>query len=163
MTYTIMTLDQKTGQITRKTIETNLELPADQPKQVRGFCGLTAMAVFTGYSFEAVKQAYQIGLVENDRKTKRSNWKGTTNVLGRNWALEVMDVDFETTMYRRGEQVSLEKWVARHAKPGATYMITTTGHVQVVRDGVVIDQRGPRYIKDYSMKGKKVRAVTVMK
>ena len=95
-------------------------------------CGITALAVIAGISFT------QAVTVFTRRYPKRANWKGRTtsgerskvlNDLGYSW------VDAEP--YRR---MTLETWVICYSQPRVRYIVRTTGHVQVVKDGRVTDQ-----------------------
>lgn len=40
--------------------------------------------------------------------------------------------------------MTLRAFAMYHAKPGVAYLVRTTGHVQVVKDGWIIDQLGPK-------------------
>jgi len=49
-------------------------------------------------------------------------------------------------------RITLKTWARRHAQPGVTYLVDTTGHTQVVRDGFVTDQCGTRRIGEQVLK-----------
>lgn len=53
----------------------------------------------------------------------------------------------------------LQTWIAAKAKPGVPYFIRTTGHAQIVFNGMVRDQGGVKPIKEFWGKNKHVRDV----
>lgn len=97
-------------------------------------CGVTAVAVISGIS---VTEAFAILRTIGNRTGR---WKGVTNVAQRAEALELLGV--KTKAWALKDRMRLETWVRDRAEPGKTYMVRTTGHVQVVRDGWVMDQSG---------------------
>ena len=53
--------------------------------------------------------------------------------------------------------MSLKTFVKKHTLPGKRYMVRTTGHVQVLQDGWVVDQGGVKHIDEYRGAGKIVK------
>lgn len=94
-------------------------------------CGVTAVAIVAGVPFATAWA--QLG------RGHGKSWKGRTTHAQRIQALKVLGVSFDELEPRR---MTLETFVRRFAKPGARYMVRTTGHVQVVQDGMVADQGG---------------------
>jgi hypothetical protein len=115
-------------------------------------CGVTAVAVVAGITFnEAFYLLRKIG-----GRTRR--WKGSTTVDQRAVALEQLGV--QTKAWRLRDKMRLETWIRVRAEPGKTYMVRTTGHVQVVRDGWVMDQSGLWRYGAFGLRKKLVSHVT---
>jgi hypothetical protein len=93
-------------------------------------CGVLAVAAVAGRSFQEVWDfmAPQMG----------PKWKGRTGPDDRAKALEYFGVRFEA----RASCMPLSWFVRLVARPGVTYLVRTTRHAQVVRDGWVMDQDG---------------------
>lgn len=98
-------------------------------------CGVTAVAVVCGISFDEAWNALRFG--------RTRNWKGRTTVSDWIRVLMSRNVSHEVRLARR---TTLQHWTTYYAKPGVTYMVRTTGHVQVVKDGWVLDQLGAKPI-----------------
>lgn len=114
----------------------SMSLPEDNRKN--GNCGITALAIVLGVSFDEVWNAYQ------EFHPRKGNWKGTTHHYPRLKVLKKYGVKFNDGERKKNKRnMSLKSWVHWHQRPNTTYMITTTGHVQVVRNGMVMDQTTP--------------------
>ena len=61
-----------------------------------------------------------------------------------------------------GSKPSLKKFVEWGTAKGTLYVVTTSGHAQVVMDGWVTDQGGSRPIDKYWGRNKRVQAVEVI-
>lgn len=129
--------------------------PADYGTDGRngGHCGVLAVAMAAGVSFEAAWDALKrIG-------KKPHNWKGSTRPHERAEALKGFGVRFaeqrlvsaslisglcpayvEAMGY--GPRCTVATFATRKAKPGVTYMVRVRGHVVTVRDGMIADQTG---------------------
>lgn len=133
-----------------------LNLPADAKGNMPN-CGLTAMAVACNITLEEATQAYQKACCDVFGKAMQGNWKGRTYGNIRHKAMvdyigtELEEIDFKKPCNLRNLAYTLEK--------DTKYIITTTGHVQVIENDSVIDQRGVVNIKDYWGAGKKVKSV----
>jgi hypothetical protein len=94
-------------------------------------CGVLAVAAVSGRSFQEVWDwmAPQMG----------PKWKGATDHEERARALNHFGVRFGEL---RRCCMPLRWFVRLVARPGITYMVRTTKHVQLVRDGWVMDQSG---------------------
>ena len=57
--------------------------------------------------------------------------------------------------------MTLKTFVDQHTIKGKTYIVTTSSHVQVVKDGIVIDQRGSFPISKYWGKNKKLKKTQI--
>ena len=139
---------------------TQLALNFDAPKFGRpvGFnpeapnCGVTAVAIAAGVTFQVAWDILKkIG-------NRNGNWKGVTYVHQQVTALKELGVKYQHN-YIKGRP-TLQQWVQWETKPGVTYMVVTTGHVQVVKDGKVVDQTPEpvHYTKFWGAR-KKVREV----
>jgi hypothetical protein len=103
-------------------------------------CGVTAVAVAARVPFNLAWDAC--------RNNKRANWKGRTSLRDRLNALRSLGVPYEdkgTYVYKRQ---TLQTYV-RRLDPSARYMITTTGHVQMVEGEMVLDQHGVRHVSEF--------------
>lgn len=118
--------------MTKETIE-RLAVPSDDPRGPN--CGITAIAVFTGRPFADIKPMFE-------RFHKRPGaWKGGTTRSQRHEVLRELGVRFERAVINR--RVTLAT-AARMLPPGRLYMVTVTGHVVTLKDGIISDQLGPR-------------------
>lgn len=134
----------------------HLALPVDAQRGPN--CGLTALAVVAGVTLAEAAAAY----IRQYPRYVGSNWKGGTRwtyTLQAAKHLGVRYVDDTPLDPRYGCRIrmSLKTFVKKHALPGKRYMVRTTGHVQVVQDGMVIDQGGVRHIDEYHGAGKIVK------
>jgi len=115
-------------------------------------CGVTAVAVAAGCPFEDAWRVMSAG--------KRGNWKGRTTHNERLAALRWFGVRFRPINFLFRE--TLVSFVRRRAEPGRLYYVWTTGHVQMVRDGVVLDQLGPKPIHAFWGRRKLIRSVLLI-
>ena len=108
-------------------------------------CGVTAVAIVCGITFDEAWTSLRFG--------RNRNWKGRTTVSDWLRVLVSRNVPFEVRLPR---PTTLQHWATFYAKPGTTYMVRTTGHVQVVKDGWVIDQLGPRRVSQFWGRRKRI-------
>jgi hypothetical protein len=138
----------------------NLALPVDA--QHGPNCGLTALAVVAGVTLAEATAAY----IRQYPNYVGSNWKGGTRWTYTMQAAKHLGVRYvdDTPLedgynirivkrmslkIRTVKRMSLKTFVKKHAIPGKRYMVRTTGHVQVLQDGMVLDQDGVRHIDDH--------------
>ena len=124
------------------------KLPENMP-----CCGVFAVATVTGLDFEEVFEDFRVTF------GKQKNWRGRTNrtqyvKMLRKYGSKVTQVETK--------KMNLRRWVAVHTKKDVTYVVTTTGHVQVVRNGIVTDQHGVHPIGECRGAGKMVNNVLEM-
>jgi hypothetical protein len=119
--------------------------PEDQRKGPN--CGVTALAVTTGVSFNKAWQTFKA--VNPGKYGKR--WKGGTYTGDQIKALDRLKVSYETvnTGGLLDPKITLAKFVREHTKRDCVYMVTTTTHVQAVLNGEVIDQAGKKPIGNF--------------
>ena len=136
----------------------NLALPVDA--QHGPNCGLTALAVVASVTLAEATAAY----IRQYPLYVGSNWKGGTYWTYTVQAAKHLGVRYvDDTPLEDGynirivKRMSLKTFVNKHALPGKRYMVRTTGHVQVLQDGMVIDQCGVRHIDEYRGAGKIVK------
>jgi hypothetical protein len=111
-----------------------MSVPADN--RLGPNCGVTAVAVLAGVSFQTAWD--QIALIAN----RDGKWKGGTRHSERLAALNLLGVRYtEIHIPRKMRLRTVAAWTM--TTPGVRYMVRTTGHVQVIRDGIVLDQAGP--------------------
>lgn len=107
-----------------------LALPADA--RMGPNCGVTAVAIVAGVSF-----AEAFAML---RGSKSARWKGRTTESERLAVLARLGVTLSRIHVRRMTLATL----ARRLDPTRRYIVRTTGHVQVLQGGQMIDQCGPR-------------------
>ena len=136
----------------------NLALPVDAQRGPN--CGLTALAVVAGVTLAEATAAY----IRQYPRFVGSNWKGGTRWTYTMQAAKHLGVRYvDDTPLEDGynirivKRMSLKTFVKKHTLPGKRYMVRTTGHVQVLQDGMVIDQCGVRHIDEYRGAGKIVK------
>ena len=136
----------------------HLALPVDAQRGPN--CGLTALAVVAGVTLAEATAAY----IRQYPRYVGSNWKGGTYWTYTMQAAKHLGVRYvdDTPLdprytIRIVKRMSLKTFVKKHALPGKRYMVRTTGHVQVLQDGMVIDQCGVRHIDEYRGAGKIVK------
>lgn len=111
------------------------ELGTPHDASLRPVCGILGIAVLTETPFPTVFNLYRT------LNCKRANWKGASHAAGRRKVVEHLG-------YKIAEKfivgMSLQTWVAKHAKPGVRYMVMVYGHIVIVEDGLVTDQGGTK-------------------
>ena len=108
-----------------------LSAPVDTPYGPN--CGVTAVAIAAGISF-----CEAFTLIKKQGR-RAGNWQGRTYAGDRRKALDTLKVK-HVPVALPSRRMSLKTWVNTLAVPGHHYMVTTTGHIQTVRDGMVVDQ-----------------------
>jgi hypothetical protein len=117
-----------------------------------GNCGVTATAIAAGISFD---QAWDLFKKHCPRIKNSKNWEGGTWCGEREIVMHKLGLKYEMISQRKlrdsktVRMPTLKKFVEWHTKKGIVYIVTTTGHVQIVKDGWVIDQRGARAIDEF--------------
>lgn len=96
-------------------------------------CGVTAVAIAAGVSMSKAWNTFTANY------TMSSNWRGGTRHVERLKVLDQLDVTYREFKPKR---MTLTAFAAKTKGDDRTYMVTTTGHVQMVRNGQVLDQRG---------------------
>lgn len=124
-------------------------------------CGVTATAIASGVSFSRAWNTWRtIG-----RAYSKPQWKGGTYTCNQTDALDKLGIEF--SHYKAGTcdaiGGTLKSFVDGWAMEGKLYMVTTTGHVQCVMNGHVIDQKGAKRIEDYWGKRKRVKDIKEIK
>jgi len=119
-------------------------------------CGVTALAVSAGVSFQKAWQTFQ---AVNPRTYGR-RWKGGTYTTDQARALERLKVAYDNMQLPR---MNLKNFVDTYAAPDTVYMVTTTTHVQTVLNGEVIDQAGKKPIDEFWGRKKFVCKVRIIK
>lgn len=129
--------------------------PADQRKG--GNCGVTALAVSAGISFQ---KAWDTFIAVNPREYGRKRWTGGTYTSDQTKALERLKIAFYNLPV---EKTNLKNFVRNYTQRDTVYMVTTGRHVQTVLNGHVIDQQGKKHIAEYWGRKKFVQNVRVIK
>tara|TARA_R110000744_G_scaffold46466_4_gene102703 strand:+ start:107 stop:595 length:489 start_codon:yes stop_codon:yes gene_type:complete len=139
----------------KKVITDGMSLPSDATSGPN--CGLTAIAIAAGCTMADAISSY------TKYCPKRGNWKGGTLKFFRAKALADLGVETKKIEGLDGytfiPRTSLKQFCQRHAVDGKRYIITTTGHVQIVRGNEVIDQQGKMSIKEYWGSRKRIKEI----
>ena len=130
--------------------------PSDQRKG--GNCGVTALAVSAGCSFQ---KAWDTFRAVNPRAYGHKRWKGGTYTRDQAKALERLQIAFDDMMLT--ERMNIARFVRDYTQRDIVYMVTTATHVQTVLNGHVIDQQGKKHIAEYWGRKKFVQNVRVIK
>ena len=153
----------------KKSEPIELAIPHDQI--AGGNCGVTAIAVITGKSLES---CFDLFRNVNPDKYARKSWKGATSDKDRAKVMDLLGLKYRKVTGYIGDSkwfgkrkflnfdcdpITLRKYIEWHCKSGTTYKIITTLHVQVVKDGWVIDQSGRKPIDEFWGKNKRVVSV----
>ncbi|MAE81412.1 MAG: hypothetical protein CMB80_01660 [Flammeovirgaceae bacterium] len=137
-----------------------LDLPSGARRG--GNCGVTAVAIAAGVSFD---QAWDLFKKHCSRIRRNKKWTGDTFTHERTLIMKKLGLKYEVIPQRKlrddktVRMPSLKKFVEWNTKKGVLYIVTTTHHVQLVQDGWVIDQHGSKLIDDFWGKNKKVEEV----
>ncbi len=152
MTYSIIVSTEETNMIDR------LALPTDAKPGPN--CGLTALAVVAGVTLAEATRVY----LRQYPRHPGSNWKGGTRwpytlQAAKHLGVRYVDATPLDPRYniRIVKRMNLKTFAKQHAGLGKRYMIRTTGHIQVLQDGWVIDQGGVKHIDEYRGAGKIVK------
>jgi len=143
-------------------------------------CGVTAMAIAANISFDSAWDLLK--RVHRDRRgghlsniktnnnmfSKKTKFTGATHDAERELAYKLIGLkttklnwkDKYAIAKKNGNFVlTLKNFVEWGTAKGKTYIVTTTGHVQVVKDDWVIDQGGAKSIEEYHGKAKHITSV----
>jgi hypothetical protein len=125
------------------------------PAPCKPNCGVTAVAVVARKPFDKVFSDMK------RREGKRGNWKGRTFPQEIDRALKDQGVSAtRMEMDAKSRKQTLKTFV-RDVDHKKTMIIRTTGHIQVVKDGYVIDQTlaEPKPVEKFSGRNKRVQGV----
>jgi len=106
-------------------------------------CGVTAVAI------AAQKTMAQTWSAFTKKFNKKRQWKGGTYYGERVQILKEFGVKFIEFTVERQTLTKFCKEIANGWGKDKIFMVTTTGHVQMVRNNTVIDQGGPKQIENY--------------
>lgn len=130
-----------------------------------GHCGVQAVAVVAGIS---LNDAFVQFKKHCKFIAKRKRWSGGTHYEDRLVVLDKLNVKYDKLLQKVGNKpewhnsckigygMTLQRFIKDVANPNHVYMVTTTGHVQLVYGNNVLDQRGVVDINDYWGKRKKI-------
>lgn len=132
--------------IINSEIPTGFAVPAGDKQGPN--CGVTAVSIVCGIPFD---QAWtELGV------NKGPQWKGWTTVM--DWIRVFNSYSIKYTLLKH-RRPTLQAFVRQSASTGVRYMVRTTGHVQLVENGWVIDQAGPAHISKYWGRRKRITHV----
>tara|TARA_R100001440_G_scaffold18866_1_gene31927 strand:+ start:279 stop:803 length:525 start_codon:yes stop_codon:yes gene_type:complete len=135
-------------------------LPKDAFKG--GHCGVQAVAVVAGIS---LNDAFVQFKKHCKRVASKKRWHGGTKHDERLVVLDKLNVKYDKLLqqhkrngilYSTGFDMTLQRFIKDVANPNHVYMVTTTGHVQLIHGNKVLDQGGVVDINDYWGKRKKI-------
>ena len=116
-----------------------------------GHCGVQAVAVVADMSLTKCFRVFQ----ETCPRIKRQRrWSGGTFHHERLAVLDKLGIKYDVIQSCVG--LTLQRFVKDVANPNHVYMVTTTRHVQLVRGGKVLDQRGVKDITEFWGRRKKI-------
>jgi len=131
-----------------------------------GNCGVTATAISAGISFD---QAWDLFKKHCKRIRDSKRWSGATydyerKIVMKKLGLSYRVMKFPELVYNigQGSKPSLKKFVEWGTAKGTLYIVTTSGHVQIVMDGWATDQTGSKPIDEYWGRNKRVQTVEVI-
>ncbi len=123
------------------------DIPRNKP-----CCGVACVSMLTEKTFEETFEDFRSIF------GRRSHWKGSTRHDQRLLVLFRYGIGYKEYP---ADDLPLYKWIRDHSEENQVYMVTTTGHVQIVLNGLVYDQRhqeGIHYL-EYGKRRKKIRNV----
>ena len=126
--------------------------PADQRKGPN--CSVTAVAIASGASFTRTWNLFKA--VNPRRYGKR--WRGGTCWSDYKKVFDRLGVTYESGM-PTGSSAPLYRWADQHTAKDTVYLIVTSGHAQIVCNGMVADQSGVKPITEFWGRRKIVRNV----
>ena len=125
-------------------------------------CGVTAMAIAANISFDS---AWDL-LERVDKRSKKftgATFDADREIAYKKLGLKTTKINFKDRYdiaKKKGNFVlTLKNFVEWGTVKGKTYIVTTTGHVQVVKDNWVIDQGGAKPIDEFHGKAKHVDSI----
>ena len=130
-----------------------------------GNCGVTAVAIAAGISFDL---AWDLFKKNCPRIRRNPKWRGSTFSSERTYVMKKLGIKYEIFLNKKmrdektNRMPTLRKFVEWHTKPNTLYVVTTTHHVQLVMNGWVVDQGGPKSLNDFWGKNKRVEEVEVI-
>jgi hypothetical protein len=126
-----------------------------------GHCGVLAVAIFAGRTFQEAWDALK----------RPGRWSGGTNQYRREAVLKQWGIACRHVLHVTGREFrvtgttspllcyaaclprcSVETFARKYAKPGVTYMIRIRGHVLTLRDGIAIDQTNACPVELYPLR-----------
>lgn len=116
-------------------------------------CGIVAIAIVSGFHYEQVAFWFQ----QAQKISRPRAWKGWTKAHHYEPAMRAFKVRFYWAK-PAGKDRSLGWFSGWHTIAGKTYLVRIPGHVLVLRDGMILDNRGPgpRPVADDPMARRKV-------
>lgn len=123
-------------------------------------CGLTSLAIVAGCSLKEAEEAYQQSLEAIVGRRMQGNWRGRTYMEPLKRAMTKKGVKYATML--GVPQKVLHRFIKENADPNKRYLIRTTGHIQIVRGNMVVDQAGLKPIDNYWGRRKQVKEILVI-
>lgn len=112
-----------------------MQYPSDFTEEMRkqGICGVLAIAVAAGVTMAEAHDACKRNLTPEQKRHVRRTFDPQI-------AAALRDLGKEVTDYPIARRQTLRGWVADQMPPYETLLVFVSGHVMVVRDGLVLDQ-----------------------
>jgi hypothetical protein len=131
-----------------------MTLPPDN--KVGPNCGVTCVAIAAGVTFEKAWRT-----LRPLRRGGRGRWNGATSHSERKKALDVLGVKYKQLKDSDTYHCTLRGLYDKYLRTGKLYMVRTTGHVQMVRNGLILDQSGLHNMEGWRAR-KRVRDVLLI-
>ena len=115
-------------------------------------CGVLSVSKVSNISLEETFNTFK-------RLTKKTNgWKGRTFHSERVKVLKHYNVKYqEFNLFG----MTLKTFVDQHTVKDTTYIVTTSSHVQVIKNDMVTDQEGTVHISEYWGRNKKLKKTQI--
>ena len=124
----------------------------EKGKSFTGYCGVAAVSNVSNVPLSEVHVKF-IKLCK-----KKPTWTGGTHHNERVKVLKYYRVKFQEFKLLG---MTLKTFVDQHTVKDTTYIVTTSSHVQVIKNGMVTDQRGTVHISEYWGRNKKLKKTQI--
>jgi len=151
-----------------------LELPADLNLGSHiGNCAVVATAIFCGLPYQEVESFYRNQIVWGTQirrlhsRYAPEKWGNPKHKM----SYGIFDSEIRRALNKLNKRRSvsfrfdgtLGAFARDAAKEGVRYYVVTTGHAQVLQNGIVIDQGGPVNYREHWGRRKRVKFIIAMK
>jgi len=123
----------------------------------QGNCALAAVAIITG------KHIDHVTAVAKKLGNKRGHWKGSVSFQLLYDIMTHFNIKYKDCNWLSTRNTTLRKWVMSESEPNKKYLVITTGHVQIVESGIVVDQNNTCLVSDYFGRNKRLKKIFEIK
>ena len=108
----------------------------------RNNCAIVAFSAFSGVDYLTCENLFWAGVQRKGAYSCRKRWSGMTYPSQPFEVAKELNIELVEVPTRR---MVLKTFIRKKAEPGVSYLICVTGHMMVLRDGIILDQNGSRY------------------